>query len=120
MIIRKVIGGDWTFGQGLGNYNQDEAAIDENIQTRLLSWVGDCFFALQDGVDWSSRLDVGQQTALEDEVRSVILASFGVVAVNSVIAVFDGTTRLFSLNYNIDTIFSASFQAQLKLAIGVT
>ena len=53
MIMRAITpSGDWTFGKGLADYAQAEAAIEENILTWLQSWVGNCFFALKDGIDW--------------------------------------------------------------------
>ena len=119
MIFRALDGNhDWTFGRGLSNYLTGEAAIDANIQTRLLSWVGGCFFALTDGIDWKSRLDVGQQTELVDELKTNILQAFGVVGVISVVPVFDGVTRLMTITYNIQTIYSQSFQNQIELSAG--
>lgn len=121
MKIRKVDeNNDWTFGKGLSSYARNEEAIEQNIKGRLLSWVNDCFFDLQAGVDWKSRLDVGQQQALEEECRAVILQSFGVVGVNSVDAVFDGATRLLRIEYNVSTIFSPSFEGQIAQASGVS
>lgn len=120
MIIRKVDGSnDWQFGKGLSDYARNEEAIDENIKTRVLSWVGDCFFALQEGVDWRSRLDIGQQAALVEEVKSVIMQSEGVVGVNDIQAVFNGPSRLETITYNIQTIFSQSFQSVINLSAGV-
>lgn len=119
MIIRKIDGeNDWTFGKGLSNYATDELAIDENVKTRILSWVGDCFFAPNEGVDWKSRLDVGQKAALEQELRAMILNSYGVVEVNSATVNFNGRTRLFAVKYNIRTFFSPSFEKELQQAIG--
>jgi hypothetical protein len=80
--------------------------------------VGDCFFALSDGVDWKSRLDTGQQANLLAEVKDIILRSYGVVAINSASAVFDPVTRNIKLTYDIQTFFSPSFQATLNQAIG--
>lgn len=120
MIIRKLDGNhDWTFGKGLNSYAVEEKALEENIQTRVLSWVGDCFFALQEGVDWRSRLDIGQQKELVEEIKSVILQSEGVVGVNSIELVFDGTTRLATITYNIQTIYSRDFQSVIKQLAGV-
>ncbi len=119
MIIRKINGeNDWTFGKGLSNYATNEEAVAENIKTRLLSWVGDCFFAPNEGVDWKSRLDIGQQAALEQELRAVILQSYGAVGINSVNVNFSGRTRLFMVQYDITTFFSSSFQRELQQAIG--
>lgn len=119
MIIRKVDSeNDWEFGKGLASYATDEQAVDENVKTRLLSWVGDCFFDLQAGIDWRARLDIGQQDELENELKTEILQSYGVVAVLSVDANFSGTTRLFDATYNIQTIYSQNFQATIQQAAG--
>ena len=120
MIFRKIDAlNDWKFGHGLSDYATDEAAINLNIQTRILSWVGDCFFALQEGVDWRNRLDIGQQAALRDEIATVILQSFGVVGINSIDLDFNGMTRLAIIRANIETIFSPSFQTVIQQAAGV-
>jgi hypothetical protein len=119
MIFRQITGsGDWLFGKGVNDYATAEAAVELNIQTRLLSWVGDCFFALADGIDWRSRLDVGQQNALVEEIKSNILNAFGVVGINSVQAIFDGITRTFTINYDIQTIYTPSFQATILQGSG--
>ncbi len=119
MIIRKVDGAnDWLFGKGLSDYARDELAVQENIQTRVLSWLGDCFFALQEGVDWKSRLDVGQEQAILDDVKAVILQSFGVVAVNSIVGTFNSRSRLFTIEYQIQTIYSPSFEGVISQAAG--
>lgn len=121
MIIRSLTpSGDWTFGAGIGNYNTGEAAVEENLQTWLQSWVGNCFFALKDGVDWTNLLDVGQLVNLTSSLKSNILRCFGVVAVNSLAVNFDPRTRRFSLTAKIQTIFSKSFQINLTQVAGVT
>ena len=74
MKIRKLDGlHDWTFGAGKQNYAVDEIAVEENIQTRVLSWQGDCFFALQEGIDWRNLLDKNQQENIELAVAEMIL-----------------------------------------------
>lgn len=119
MIFRKVdSSNDWNFGKGISDYTRNEEAIAENVKTRILSWTNDCFFALNEGVDWRSRLDVGQQTALKNEVKSIILQSYGVIGVNNMEVVFSGTTRLFTVTYDIITFFSQSFERELSQAIG--
>ena len=119
MIIRKIdANGDWRFGKGLADYATEEAAIEENVQTRVLSWLYDCFFDLEEGIDWRSRLDVGDKTDLEAEVRKTILQSFGVVGVNSVIVTYVSTTRLYRIEYSIDTIYSQSFQSVIEQTVG--
>jgi hypothetical protein len=121
MIIRKLdTNHDWTFGHGLSNYAKDEEAINENIQTRLLSWVNDCFFNLQDGIDWRNRLEVGQQKELKEEINANILQSFGVIGINFSELIFNGVTRVASMTYNVQTIFSPSFQSTINQDSGST
>jgi hypothetical protein len=99
---------DWMFGNGLGSYFTGEAAIEANIKTRVLSWIGDCFFDMFTGVDWKNRLDVGQQENLAVEIQEVILNSYGVIAINSFSFSFSGQSRFETVNSNISTIYSPS------------
>lgn len=120
MIFRQLTAlGDWTFGQGIGGYATEEAAIELNIRTRLQSWKGDCFFALNDFVDWLGRLDKNQEANLMRELQGVILQSFGVVAVNRIQTSLNRNTRLFQVTYDIATIFGQSFVSTLNLAAGL-
>lgn len=119
MIFRQLTpAGDWTFGKGISGYAVDEAAIELNIKTRLLSWKFDCFFAVNDFVDWLARLDKGQENNLVNELKSILLQSFGVVSINSFSSLLNRTTRLCLVNFNVTTIFSPSFQSRLELSIG--
>lgn len=119
MIFRQLTAsGDWTFGQGIGSYAVNEDAINLNIKTRLLSWVNDCFFALQDGIDWYGLLDVGQQANLVEAIKSNLMNAYGVIGINSVDAVFSGVTRKMSIQYNIQTIYSPQFEGAINAAGG--
>lgn len=119
MIFREIDSdNDWNFGAGKQSYATDENAVELNIKTRILSWLEDCFFALQEGVDWKNRLDTGQQDALVGEIRTLLLQSSGVVSINSVEAQFDPESRLFLIQYDIQTIYSPSFQRALEQAAG--
>lgn len=99
---------DWTFGAGKSNYLSDDPAIGLNIQTRILSWLGDCFFDRSAGVDWLNRMGLkNQQDLLTQEIRLIILQSFGVTQLlnfNMVIS-----DRNISIEYNITTINSPSY-----------
>lgn len=121
MIFRQLTAlGDWTFGKGISGYATAEAAVELNIKTRLLSWKGDCFFALDDFVDWLGRLDKNQETNLKNELKNVILQSFGVISVNSIDGVLNHTLRSFRVTYNIDTIFGTNFVNTLDLTAGLS
>ena len=119
MIFRSLSGtGDWRFGRGAADYAHDNQAIALNIQTRIKSWVGGCFFDQAMGIDWCNLLDKGQKELLLNNLRTLILTSYGVVKINSVVTIFDSRTRALTVSYNIDTIFSSSFQRQIAAAAG--
>lgn len=99
---------DWSFGSGLGNYISGNAAIGLNIETRILSWVGDCFFDTAMGIDWINRIgSKGQESLLELDLRRIILQSYGVISINSFSVELNG--RAFTANYSINTIFSQDY-----------
>jgi hypothetical protein len=89
----------------LQNYLKGEAAIEQNVVTTVLSWVGDVYWNLYFGVDWLNRLDVGQQNNLVQEVKQVIAGCYGVVGVVSISGNFNGGTRSESISASIATIF---------------
>lgn len=107
LIFRNLTAnGDWTFGQGLGNYVNQNAAVGLNIKTRLLSWVGDCFFDLGAGIDWLNRLSLkNQQVLLQNDLRRVILQTYGVTGIVTFNAKLTG--RNFTANYQVNTIYSS-------------
>lgn len=121
MKIRNLDGsGDWSFGRGLASYATGNAAIALNIETRLKSWVGNCFFDTSMGIDWSNLMDKGKQQNLLAALRALILQSYGVVQLNSLTTNFNPTTRNLTVMYTIDTIFSSGFQRQVAAAAGTT
>lgn len=120
VIFRQLTAlGDWTFGQGISGYATLDQAIELNVKTRLLSWVGDCFFALLDFVDWLGRLDKGQEAHLGQELRQVILASYGVSAITAFDIQLNRQTRACVATYTITTIFGKTFTNTLNLQSGL-
>ena len=114
MIIRNLDrDGDILFGQGKQNYLVNNEAIALNIKTRLLSFLNNCVWDMTSGIDWFTFLrKPGNQTQITLAVRATILKSFGVVKINNLSVNFNG--RKLSLSYNIDTIFTSNFSAQLQ------
>ena len=117
MIIRGLDSdGDWQWGKGKQSYRYGQDAIAENIQTRLLSFLRDCYFAPGDGIDWFRLL--GTKNTLQEillTVRAVILASYGAVRVNIVSPSFDKTTRRLSITYVMDTIFTKQVSQTIQV-----
>ncbi len=108
--------GDWLFGKGKSNYLTKVPAIAANIRTRIYSWVGDCFFAQTDGIDWYNRLgSKSQRELLELDLRRIILQSYGVIGITEFSSQVVG--RKFTASYKVDTIFSQSFQDQIGISV---
>lgn len=106
MIFRDISPtGDWTFGKGQNSFLRDEAAILQNVRTRLLSWRSDCFFAPLEGVDYNNLLDIGTKTLLDNDIRRVIFQSEGVLRLVSYSSEITRDERLFSARAEIITIF---------------
>ena len=67
----------------LSDYLTNQNAILHNVKTRLLQWKGDCFYAIDEGVDYNNLLDVGTKTLLDSDVKRIILQSEGVIKINN-------------------------------------
>jgi hypothetical protein len=117
MIFRNLdASGDWTFGQGKGNYVAGNTAIGLNIKTRVLSWVNDCFFDKEAGIDWLNRLGLKNQfDLLKADLARVISQSEGVTGLNTLTVSLVG--RSFSAQYSVDTIYSLGYQGELNQEI---
>ena len=99
---------DWQFGGGKSSYFNEEQAIDADIQTALQIFLGECFFATKDGVDWWNLIGGRNPSAQQGiilQCRTVILGRYGVVKVNSISPVLDQQRNLV-VNYNVDTIYT--------------
>ncbi len=117
MLFRNLdASNDWTFGKGKGDYVDQNAAIGLNIKTRILSWVGDCFFDLKAGIDWVNRLgSKNQRNLLEIDLRRIILQSEGVTGILSFDTVLVG--RKFTANYSVNTVYSKEYRDSLTVEV---
>lgn len=114
MILRRLDTlGDWTFGQGKGDYAVGLEAIRQNIQCRVLSWMYNCFFAKNDGIDYSSLLDKGQQNNLSYAIKAQILSSYGVVRIQQMSAIYTPRTRNLVVTYSVDTIYGQALSGTI-------
>lgn len=106
MIFRNLSElGDWEFGKGIQDFTAENKAIGLNIKTRIQSWVGDCFFDMDAGIDWLNRLgSKNQRTLLELDLKRIIIQSEGVVKLLSFDTNLNG--RSFSASYSVQTIYS--------------
>lgn len=107
-IVRAVDeDGDWTFGAGAQSYRRDRDAMEQSIRTRLLSWNGDCFFALPEGVDWNNYIGPGRKRSLDQDIKRVLLQTEGVltIAEGSYRSEIDPATRTITIEATIRTLY---------------
>lgn len=106
MIVRALSPtGDWTFGQGTSNYLSGNQAIEQEIQTTLNSFLGNCFFAATSGIDWYNLLGNKNQLAIVLAINAALLKVPGVTGILQTNVTIN-SNRNFSLSYSVTTIYS--------------
>ena len=70
--------GDWVFGKGRNSYLTDDEALMLNIKTRLLEFLGDCFFDMEKGIDWWNLMGGKNLRKVLVDVQRTILRSYQV------------------------------------------
>lgn len=105
MIVRALDNnGDWTFGSGKGNYLSGVAAIGQSIQTRISTFLGECFFSLNSGIDWYNLLGSKNQYGINLALGATILNTEGVTSVLQLSFTVDSATRTFAVVYQVMTV----------------
>ena len=81
MIVRNINSqNDWRFGHGFSDYTRDAYAVALDIKMKLQEWYQDCFFALQNGIDWKTRLGAhNQKILLDDDIQRIASSVDGVI-----------------------------------------
>ena len=103
---------DWTWGNSRNNYVIENQEIGLNITTRVLSFLGDCFFAVNEGIDWWHLLDYRYQDRLENAVTEVVKNTDGVTAINSIDFLVNADRQI-RINYDVQTVYSQSYTGEI-------
>lgn len=75
---------NWVFGRGYSSYKSGQSAVAQDIKSALLEFENDCYWALQNGIDWLTRLGFhNQKEALDNDVINTIQNRSGVIAVQN-------------------------------------
>lgn len=107
MRVRALDGtGDWTFGKGKNDYLTKNKAVAQNIQTRILCFLGDCFFDLNSGIDWFSFLGSKELVALNLAISSTILNTQDVTGMRQLRIDLSPVTRKLTIQYQVQTTYS--------------
>lgn len=108
MITRSIdTNGDWNFGNGKGDYLEENTALTQNIKTRLKSFLGDCFFDTEAGVDWFNFLGSKNLSGLKLAVGGVIINTVGVIELIDLSFSLDENRR-FELKYSVSSSWSTT------------
>jgi hypothetical protein len=106
MIVRALDSNhDWTFGKGKNNFYSGLDAVVQSIDTRLHSFLGDCFFSTQDGIDWFHLLGGKNRIAITNAINTTILNTQGVTGVVEISINVDNN-RLMTAKYKATTVYS--------------
>lgn len=107
MIVRALDSdGDWTFGKGRNNYLKDNAAVAQVLDLRVSMFLGDCFFALNEGIDWTNRLGSKDELALNLDIAARILNTPQVTGLLQLSTNLNRGTRGFTASYEVQTVYS--------------
>ena len=108
MIVRGIdTSGDWLFGKGKNDYKKNIDAVSQNIGTRLLSFLGNCFFDTSAGIDWFNLLGAKNKLAIELAVIAVIRNTEGVTGVTKLSVKLDKLRKI-TLSYSVTTVYTVS------------
>lgn len=97
--------GDWVFGRGIQSYVKDIDALKQSVMTRLRQWRNNCFFAMDEGVDWANELDIGTKGALDLDIKRTILRTSGVLRISEYTSTLDTDTRALAIEAHLDTVY---------------
>jgi hypothetical protein len=109
MKIRRIDSeGDWDYGHSVSSYYIDNAqSVGLNIVTRLREWYRDCFFAMDKGIDYPTRLgSFNQKENLDNDIQSIIMNSADVVDITSFESTYSRDTRAYTCKAQVLHIYS--------------
>jgi hypothetical protein len=110
MIVRTVRKNDsgqeeFCFGHGYTDYKHEVAYVQQDIETALLEFKNDCFFKLNAGIDWKTRLGShGQKEYLDEDIQNVVIKRDGVIYINNFQSVV--VDRVYTCTFEVFTVYS--------------
>lgn len=111
---------DWTYGNNLGGYLTKNAAIAQQINCRLLQFLGECFWDVNAGIDWFGYLGGKNASGLNLAIATVILNTPGVLGFSTPpVFVLNDVTRTFSVNWKVNTTFSKSYPGTANFTLPI-
>ena len=106
--------GDWVFGSGIQAYARENIAIKFDIETKLKTFLTECFFNQEVGLDWFQLLSGKSQEAIVLAIKTAIYDVDGVTSVLDVKYSVD-LKRKITISYFIDTIYTTQIGGSLQV-----
>lgn len=108
MIVRTLDSDhDWTFGRGKNNYLSANKAVAQSINTRLNSFLNDCFFDINAGLDWFNLIGSKNKLALELAISNEILNTENVIALLELSTNLDNNREI-TISYSVTTVYTGA------------
>lgn len=104
--------GDWTFGSGIQSYGQNNLAIKYDIETKLRTFLTECFFDPEVGVPWFQILGAKDKHALILTLKQVISNVEGITAVTELSFAINAE-RNATIKYGVATIYTEQLTGEV-------
>lgn len=108
---------DWQFGKGFNDYRSNGPAIIQNINTRLNSFLGNCFFDQSAGINWFGFIGGKDLTGLQLAISATILNTENVLSLVQLNLLLNAE-RQFVVSYSVSTTFGV-YSAQTTISAPV-
>jgi len=105
---------DWRFGAGKANFTRNNDAIMLGIATTLRTFLSECFFNPDIGVDWFNLINERNKDVVILTIKSEIMKCYGVVDVNEIVATYD-VSRSLEIKYNINTLYESYVEGTVTI-----
>ncbi len=115
-MITRIIDGetnDWIFGRGKQGYLAEDKAIQQNVKTKLQSFINNCFFDMGEGIDWFFHLGAKNPEGLQLAIVDKIASLSGVTDVQLV--EFENTDRMAKINYQLSTVWDKNISGNITV-----
>ena len=103
---------DWKFGRGKNDYADDALGVAYTVKMKILSWFKDCFFAMEDGIDWKNIL--GNKLSKDEADRSIkeIIQTEPEI---TELVYFDSsvTDRIYSATVRFKTVYNETIEVKI-------
>lgn len=96
--------GNWIFGLSSGNYVSEKEALKKDIESRIKTWYGECFFKPYEGVNYSAYMNYSAKSFLDVDIQTVIMKSEGVINITSFESEIN-SDREYTLTAKISTVY---------------